>query len=365
MEVNQTKSTASCIDSKVMFNRMIAVAKREESIEQFFEIELTLEPMSMFKDGMMRKPDKPSLRKVLLPDSLSHTCEEINKQVTFIIDGGALLHKVRWEKGIKFSEVGNLYLEYIQNQYNHAVAVFDGYDEEGTKSHEHLRRNSVPQSTFVKIDPSNSIPFTQDQYLSCIENKAELIKFVSTLLRQSEVEVYNCSGDADSSIVAKSLDYASLRNGPVNVIADDTDIVIMLLHHWKPDTHDDIYFVQERFNKAWSIKEANPSIEDIKEDLLFLHAWSGCDTTSSILDKGKRSLVTSLRKSETLKESSAIISNVRSSQNEVGEASIAAFKIWYGGNEDSTLTTLRYIFLYGDCIIMFIFLRYCLILDIL
>jgi len=123
-----------------------------------------------------------------------------------------------------------------------------------------LRRNSNPQSTFVKIEPGYSLPFTQDRYLSCIENKAEFIKFISDLLRQSEVEVHNCSGDADSSIVAKSLDYASLRRGPVNVIADDTDIVIMLLYHWKPNTHDDIYFVQERFNRAWSIKEANPSM---------------------------------------------------------------------------------------------------------
>lgn len=62
--VKKVKSGIGSIDSKVMFNRMIAVAEREESLEQFFEYELTSEPMSIFKGGMMRKPDKPSLCKV-------------------------------------------------------------------------------------------------------------------------------------------------------------------------------------------------------------------------------------------------------------------------------------------------------------
>ena len=97
-------------------------------------------------------------------------------------------------------------------------------------------------------------------------------------MRQYDFKVINCSGDADSTIVATSLEFSSQRTGPVNVIADDTDIAIMLMHHWKTDIHDDVYFVQERFNKAWSVESANQSIEDIKDDLLFLHAWSGCDT---------------------------------------------------------------------------------------
>ena len=46
---NKVKGGMANIDSKVMFNRMIAVAETEESLEQFFEYELTSEPMSIFK----------------------------------------------------------------------------------------------------------------------------------------------------------------------------------------------------------------------------------------------------------------------------------------------------------------------------
>ena len=81
--------------------------------------------------------------------------------------------------------------------------MLDSCDDESTKSHEHLRQNFVPQSTFVKTDRSTSLPFTQDCYLSCIESNTEFNKFISTFLRQFEVS--NCSGGGDSSIVEKSL----------------------------------------------------------------------------------------------------------------------------------------------------------------
>ena len=86
IEDNKTKTGVSGIDPKVMFTRMVVFAEREESLEPFFEFELTTEPMSLFKVGMMRKPNKPSLRKVLLLEPSSKTLEKIDKQVTSMIE---------------------------------------------------------------------------------------------------------------------------------------------------------------------------------------------------------------------------------------------------------------------------------------
>jgi len=88
--------------------------------------------------------------------------------------------------------------------------------------------------------------------------------------------------------------------------------------------------------------------DDLKDDLLFIHAWSGCDTTSSIFGKGKGNLVATIRKTEKLKENSAIIHNVWSSQNEVGDASIAAFKIWYA--QVYIITAIAYLTACSFCI---------------
>ena len=45
-----------------MFNRMITVAARESNIEEFFHYEQIQERMSFFKNTMIIKRDKPSLR---------------------------------------------------------------------------------------------------------------------------------------------------------------------------------------------------------------------------------------------------------------------------------------------------------------
>ena len=55
------------IDTLTMFTRLISMVRREENIiSKFFEYQLSSMPMSLFKDGMMWKPDKPALRKYLI-----------------------------------------------------------------------------------------------------------------------------------------------------------------------------------------------------------------------------------------------------------------------------------------------------------
>ena len=87
-----------------------------------------------------------------------------------------------------------------------------------------------------------------------------------------------------------ALEIAQKNLGPVTVVADDTDIVVMLVHHWQ-ENMSEVYFLQERWSKAWSVKHASSRNEIIKEHLLFLHSWSGCDTTSAVFGKGKSKLV--------------------------------------------------------------------------
>ena len=49
-----------------MFNRIVTIAAREDNIEEFFQYELPREPISLFKNRMMRKPDKAALRKTIM-----------------------------------------------------------------------------------------------------------------------------------------------------------------------------------------------------------------------------------------------------------------------------------------------------------
>ena len=50
------------IKPTALFLRLIAIAQRTPKIEDYFHYELTADPMSLFKDGLMRKPNKALLR---------------------------------------------------------------------------------------------------------------------------------------------------------------------------------------------------------------------------------------------------------------------------------------------------------------
>ena len=60
------------INSTALFTRLAAVAKREENEESYFYYEMTNKPVSLFKNMMTRKPDKPSLCKALVTDEESN-----------------------------------------------------------------------------------------------------------------------------------------------------------------------------------------------------------------------------------------------------------------------------------------------------
>jgi hypothetical protein len=108
-----------------MFIRLFAIAERVDSLESVFTFELTPQPMSLFKNGLMRKPDKPSLLKALIPQSKTTqtTINEIETCTATVVDGGALLHRVRWLKGMSFESVANKYALYVKRHYKNAVIV--------------------------------------------------------------------------------------------------------------------------------------------------------------------------------------------------------------------------------------------------
>ena len=110
-----TKDAVTMADPCKMFNRLITIVLREDDLEPMFEYELTFEPMSLFKEGLMRKPDKPALRNVIMPNKDAVKKNSIKGSKEYVLDGGALLHRLRWSKGMKFDDIAEAYASYIRN----------------------------------------------------------------------------------------------------------------------------------------------------------------------------------------------------------------------------------------------------------
>ena len=75
------------------------VEQSESSIEDQFDYELTQEPTSLSNDQFMRKPNKSNLAKIVTQNVSSLESIPPSKVA---IDGGALLHRVHWRKGMTY-----------------------------------------------------------------------------------------------------------------------------------------------------------------------------------------------------------------------------------------------------------------------
>ena len=103
-------------------------------------------------------------------------------------------------------------------------------------------------------------------------------------------------GDADRTIVMKGIEVAQKSKSGA-VVADDTDILVMLVHMWN-QAMCDLFLHHEATEsikkdvEIISIKKnvASSLLSHVKENLRFIHAWGGSDTTSTLFGQGKTAL---------------------------------------------------------------------------
>jgi len=75
------------------------------------------------------------------------------------------------------------------------------------------------------------------------KNKQQFILLISQYLRDDGQVVHQSTGDADTMTVQCALQYLS-EGSEVNVVADDTDVLVLLMYHWKQNMVS-IYFLSE------------------------------------------------------------------------------------------------------------------------
>ena len=158
------------INQTVLFTRLTALAGRNEDPLQNFDYELTTYPMSLFKDGVMRKADKAALRNKILSKETSTDGIEMR-----IVDGGAFLHKVFWPQNATYGEVLSLYVKAARKHYGNFHVVFDGYDKASIKDSEHERCGSKLKQLEVQFSDDMKVSLKREEFLSNSKNKSNLI----------------------------------------------------------------------------------------------------------------------------------------------------------------------------------------------
>lgn len=131
--------------------------------------------------------------------------------------------------------------------------------------------------------------------------------------------------------------------------------LVLLLYHYR-DELGNIYLRSEnslsRNNKNLScnadvkqfcIKSTKKALEPaVAENLLAIHAWTGCDTTSAIFNIGKTSILKKIITSKELQSACQVMADISATQLSTHNAGRDIFKILYGCSLNISLNELRY-----------------------
>ena len=99
------------------------------------------------------------------------------------------------------------------------------------------------------------------------------------------------ANDADTLIVKHALQSAKSGN-PTVVVADDTDIIVLLMHQYQMNTMEDVFFQSEATRRSKSgLRIISIRKAVINYDAEILYTWSGCDSVSAIFGQGKRKVI--------------------------------------------------------------------------
>ena len=125
----------------------------------------------------------------------------------------------------------------------------------------------------------------------------------------------------------------------VEVKAEDTDILCLLVHHCRIAQHN-MYLTTSK--GTYSINEISSKLNKKQQDtLLFSHSFSGCDTVSGVYGFGKVAIFNKMTGNKCPDDALQKITSLGSSKVDIIHAGITLFQYIYG-NKDVPLHQQRY-----------------------
>ena len=241
---------------------------------------------ALFDDTLVpRAPQKVVLANAIwtrLPPDIAGPTGEVQH----VLDGGALLHRITWPHGLPtYQAICALFCDYLSRNFGLVIIVFDGYRIPSTKYTTHQRRTGGEVGIEVTFTGDVKLTMSKDVFLSNVANKQNFIDMLSHYLQLAECLTEHAEEDADLLIAQTAVQSAATTN--TVLVADDTDLVILLCYHADPDGFD--LFMQfstrgtTKKNRICDINVTQSELDaDICNNILFIHAILGCDTTSRL-----------------------------------------------------------------------------------
>ncbi|VDI27019.1 Hypothetical predicted protein [Mytilus galloprovincialis] len=333
------------VDPQLMFQRLTTAGQENlNNMAELFKFELSSFPSSMFEsNGFLRQATKSTLAEAIWNSGTCQSTElPVSASIAHVIDGG---YRVPWTKDQTFSQICSKYVDHVKKKFRSSTIVLDGYDNHSTKDITHMRRSKGIVSNVVTFTKDMPFRVKKETFLANDANKQRFVNLLKDTFIENGIDAIQAEDDADLLIVQTAVAKSSAEE--VIVFGEDTDLLILLCHHAKQDQKP-IYFTSDKqattkAHKIWDISKTKLVIgEELCHQLPFLHAMTGCDTTSRLFGIGKPYALKKIKTDMYLQTQANVFMTENMSKDVITKAGEEAMVTLYGGNPLEGLDLLRW-----------------------
>ena len=301
-----------------LFKRLfISCQTRNENLDEFFKHENQACPPSVSQNGMLRLPTKKSD----LIDCISTSTVQSPSVEAIVLDGAAIINMLKpTAVGVKtFEDYSNItFIPYLKTQLQYVNRLDIVFDEYISNSLKQTTRNRRGKGVRRRVQSTTVVPKNWSEFLRNDLNKKELFYFLAdripmvnfgdgkvVIITKGEQVLSSpplddvsfvapCNHDeADTRILLHVLDATQSGFTKVGVRTVDTDVIAIGIGAFESIEGIEefwVFFGTGVNRRVFAIHEIVSSLGSNRSGALpMFHAFTGCDTVSSFLGKGKKS----------------------------------------------------------------------------
>ena len=225
------------VDPELLLQHLIVASNAIDDRKALFRFVLCSYSSALFDDTLMpRAPPKAVLANAIwtcLPPDIAGPTGEVQH----VLDGGALLHRITWPHGFpRYQYICALYCDYVSRNFGPAIVVFYGYRIPSTKYTTHQRHTGGKVGIEDTFSGDMKLTMSKDVFHSNVANKQNFIDMLSHYLQLAGCLTQHAEEDANLLIAQTAVQSAATKN--IVLVADDTDLVILLCYYADPDGFD-------------------------------------------------------------------------------------------------------------------------------
>ena len=170
--------------------------------------------------------------------------------------------------------------------YRSATVVFDGYVAGPS-----IKDNNGSKPPFIRLRTLQETPDLKgkNEFLSRVSNKQHLINLISDKRQSVGCMVIQAAGNAYVDIAKTAVNTACVHS--TTLVGEDTGLLILLLRYYMADGQP-VYCRSDKQSRGipevYNINAMKCCLgSEMCSQTLFLHAFTGCDSTSRVYGIGR------------------------------------------------------------------------------